>query len=98
MVYGLPGAPFDYSAKGIMVDYISEKPLWRTQQGGRDMKSMPTRDTTGKCEGECRNRVFEGEIERQKSINTQPYSSPNPNTPDWVKNRTDQPAVWGGRV
>jgi hypothetical protein len=30
---------------------------------------MPSRDTTGECIGECRNRVREGEVERQKEIN-----------------------------
>jgi hypothetical protein len=62
------------------------------------MKSMPTRDTTGKCEGECRDRVFEGEKERQRDIKSQSYSSPSPNSPSWTKDRKDQPAVWGGRV
>ena len=28
-------------------------------------KKMPKRDITGKCEGECRDRVKEGEKERQ---------------------------------
>lgn len=62
------------------------------------MESMPTRDTTGKCVGECRDRVFEGEKKRQKEIDAHAYSTPNPRSPDWVKDRTDQPAVWGGRV
>ncbi len=33
------------------------------------MKKMPSRDTTGKCRGECRDRVHEGEVERQNQIN-----------------------------
>jgi len=34
------------------------------------MKKMPSRDTTGRCKGECRDRVHEGEVERQNKINT----------------------------
>ena len=30
------------------------------------MKHMPSRDTSGHCRGECRDRVFEGEVERQQ--------------------------------
>jgi hypothetical protein len=62
------------------------------------MKKMPKRDTTGKCEGECRDRVREGEEERQKSIASQAYNEPSPNSPPWTKSRKEQPGVWGGRV
>jgi hypothetical protein len=31
-------------------------------------KKMPKRDITGKCEGECRDRVKEGEKERQITL------------------------------
>jgi hypothetical protein len=62
------------------------------------MENMPTRDTIGICEGECRNRVREGEIQRQQEISSQPYNTPSPNSPPWTKKRTEQPAVWGGRV
>ena len=61
-------------------------------------KSMPSRDTTGHCEGECRNRVYEGEEERQRQIESEAYSHPNPDSPSWTKERKEQPAVWGGRV
>ena len=62
------------------------------------MERMPSRDTSGKCEGECRDRVHEGEVERQGSISSQPYNQPSPNSPPWTKNRKEQPAVHGGRV
>lgn len=62
------------------------------------MKKMPIRDTTGKCQGECRDRVREGEQERQKKIDSQSYNTPSPNSPSWTKERKDQPGVWGGRV
>lgn len=62
------------------------------------MKKMPTRDTTGKCKGECRDRVREGNIKRQKKIASQPYSTPCPSSPAWTYKRKEQPAVWGGRV
>lgn len=62
------------------------------------MEKMPTRDTTGKCEGECRDRVLEGEEERQKEIASKAYDTPNPNSPSWTKSRDEQPGVLGGRV
>jgi hypothetical protein len=31
------------------------------------MKDMPKRDITGDCEGDCKDRIFEGEEERQKN-------------------------------
>jgi hypothetical protein len=62
------------------------------------MEKMPKRDTTGNCEGECRDRVNEGEEERQQSIASQPYNEPSPESPSWTKNRKEQPAVHGGRV
>ncbi len=62
------------------------------------MKKMPSRDTTGKCRGECRDRVFEGEAERQESIKSKPYNTPYPESPSWTKSRNEQPGVLGGRV
>jgi hypothetical protein len=32
------------------------------------MKEMPSRDTTGTCIGDCRDRVFEGELEGLRFI------------------------------
>lgn len=64
------------------------------------MESMPSRDTTGKCEGECRDRVFEGEEERQAAINQsgKKYDSPAERAPSWTSNRNDPPGSMGGRV
>ena len=64
------------------------------------MKNMPTRDTTGNCEGECRDRVFEGEQERQSDINSsgKKYDSPLENPPSWIYKRNDTPGGMGGRV
>jgi hypothetical protein len=53
-------------------------------------KKMPTRDTTGVCEGECRDRVREGEEERARKIKRQPYSTPCPDTPPWAWRRNDR--------
>ena len=33
------------------------------------MNKMPSRDITGRCQGECRDRVREGEVDRQSKIN-----------------------------
>jgi hypothetical protein len=64
------------------------------------MSEMPSRDTTGKCEGECRDRVQEGEVERQKdkAMAAEQYSSPSEKSPEWTKDRTDPPGAMGGRV
>ena len=62
------------------------------------MKKMPKRDITGECEGECRDRVLEGEKERQKEIKSKHYSTPSEKSPSWTKDRDDQPGVMGGRV
>ena len=62
------------------------------------MTDILKRDITGECEGECLNRLREGEEERQQSIASQPYNEPSPNSPSWTKNRKEQPAVHGGRV
>lgn len=62
------------------------------------MKKMPKRDITGECEGECRDRVLEGEEERQKQIESKPYDTPSPTSPSWTKHRNDPPGVLGGRV
>lgn len=59
---------------------------------------MPSRDTTGDCEGECRDRVKEGEAERQQKIASEGYSEPSPESPDWTKKRNDPPGSMGGRV
>jgi hypothetical protein len=53
------------------------------------MKKMPSRDITGKCKGECRDRVKEGEKKRQKAIVSEPYSSPSPNSPPWTFKQKD---------
>jgi len=60
------------------------------------MKKMPSRDTVGKCKGECRNRVREGAAKRQKIISSEPYSTPAPNSPPWAKGGNDTPGAWDG--
>ena len=64
------------------------------------MKKMPSRDTSGKCTGECRDRVFEGETERQNTINNKKvsYTSPSEKSPSWSSSRSDPPGSMGGRV
>jgi hypothetical protein len=64
------------------------------------MKKMPSRDTNGKCRGECRDRAYEGEVERQSDIDStvMEYSTPASNSPAWTSRRKEQPGVMGGRV
>ena len=63
------------------------------------MTDMPKRDITGECEGDCRDRVHEGEMDRQDDINASSHHSPEsyPKTP-WAKSRKEQPGVFGGHV
>ena len=63
------------------------------------MTVIPARDITGECEGECRDRVREGEEERQDEINVSGIEAPD-EYPDarWAKSRSEQPGVWGGHV
>ena len=64
------------------------------------MKKMPTRDTNGRCSGECRDRVSEGEHERQASIehSGKRYDAPSERSPSWTTRRNDPPGSMGGRV
>jgi hypothetical protein len=62
------------------------------------MKHIPKRDISGKCRFMCRDRVREGQQERQLDIESQTYSEPLEKSPEWVRNRNDQPGVFGGRV
>ena len=62
-------------------------------------KNILLRDITGECEGECRDRVREGEFERQHEIDAAPFeeikSYPNVT---WAQTRNEPPGVWGGHV
>jgi hypothetical protein len=64
------------------------------------MKEMPSEDTTGKCVEECRDRVFEGELERQAAIthSGKTYDAPAERSPSWASKRNDPPGAMGGRV
>ena len=63
------------------------------------MTEILERDRNGNCEGECEDRVRQGEYERQAKINDEPFDSPAsfPNTP-WANSRKEQPGVFGGHV
>ena len=63
------------------------------------MKSMPLRDITGECHGECRDRIREGEDLRQKSIDESSidYAEYASNL-SWTFSRDLPPGALGGRV
>ena len=63
------------------------------------MKNMPKRDISGECEGECKDRVREGEEDRQKKIAKSKVKSPAsfPNAPG-AKSRNESPGFLGGHV
>ena len=64
------------------------------------MKHIPSRDITGRCQGECRDRVREGEVERQTEINAsgKNYDTPAERSPSWTSRRNDPPGAMGGRI
>jgi hypothetical protein len=64
------------------------------------MEKMPSRDISGNCIGECRDRVVEGEAERQEAINqsSKRYDEPAKRSPGWTSQRNDPPGAMGGRV
>ena len=62
------------------------------------MNQIPSRDINGKCEGECRNRVREGEQERQSELSRHEYSGSPSSSVSWARSRSDQPGVYGGHV
>ena len=66
----------------------------------KNRRSVLERDITGNCRGECRDRVFEGEQERQRSINasSKNYDTPAERAPSWTAQRNDPPGALGGRV
>jgi hypothetical protein len=64
------------------------------------METMPSRDTSGNCIGECRDRVMEGEVERQEAINRsdKKYDEPARRSPTWTSRRNEPPGAMGGHV
>ena len=63
------------------------------------MSHIPERDISGHCEGECRDRVREGEDDRQKEIANSKFKSADsfPNAPG-AKSRNAPPGWLGGHV
>jgi hypothetical protein len=63
------------------------------------MTNIPERDIPGHCEGEFRDRVREGEDDRQKHIAESGFKSADsfPNAPG-AKSRNDPPGWLGGHV
>ncbi len=62
-------------------------------------EKMPKRDVTGDCEGECRDRVKEGEKERQEDLKNENVQAPEdyPKAPGAEK-RDNPPGELGGHV
>ena len=63
------------------------------------MANIPERDISGHCEGECKDRVREGEEERQKEIAKSKFKSADsfPNAPG-ANSRNAPPGWLGGHV
>ncbi|WDP90528.1 MAG: hypothetical protein HUN04_12845 [Desulfobacter sp.] len=63
------------------------------------MSSIPSRDISGTCDGECRNLVREGEESRQACIESVAYSIEEavPSV-SWASSRNVAPGFFGGHV
>ncbi|MEH0018661.1 MAG: hypothetical protein V6Z89_03360 [Desulfobacter sp.] len=63
------------------------------------MANFPSRDITGKCEGECRNIVREADEKRQSKLNEVEYSITD-STPSlsYANSRNAAPGFLGGHV
>jgi hypothetical protein len=64
------------------------------------MAEIPKRDITGKCEGECEDRVAKMEKEQQKQMDVEGMPGSTAETPsiDHAKNRDNAPGELGGHV
>lgn len=63
------------------------------------MAHIPSRDITGRCEGECRNLVHEGEVERQAEISSVEYSNGTGSpSVSQANSRNEAPGFLGGHV
>jgi hypothetical protein len=64
------------------------------------MAEMPKRDTTGKCEGECMDRVAKMEKDQQEKLNETgtDYSTAETPTVDHTNRRDNAPGNLGGHV
>lgn len=60
---------------------------------------IPERDITGNCQGECRDRVNEGEQKRQAALAKEDVRAPEsyPNAPG-ARSRNNPPGELGGHV
>lgn len=96
----------DVKAKGKQIKEGAKDFAKQHIQGGKDSETsggtdgeMPKRDITGDCEGECRDRVKEGEDKRQAAIKSDTVEAPEsyPKAPGAGK-RNDPPGSMGGKV
>jgi hypothetical protein len=64
------------------------------------MTDMPKRDTTGNCQGDCKDKVKEMEKDQQKKIDQEDIEGSTGETPsvDNAKNRNNAPGEMGGHV
>ena len=61
---------------------------------------MPQRDTTGNCQGECKDQVKEMEKDQQKKIDQEEIEGSTGETPsvEGAKKRNNAPGEMGGHV
>ncbi|MDY0222862.1 MAG: hypothetical protein RBR67_17155 [Desulfobacterium sp.] len=64
------------------------------------MADIPKRDTTGKCEGECKDQVTQLQKDQQKKIDKEGMEGSTAETPSvgHAKKRNQAPGGMGGHV
>lgn len=63
------------------------------------MEGVLERDlASGRCQGECRDRVKETGEELQRKINTENIETPETMHVKWAESRDVQPGVYGGHI
>ncbi|OGR22880.1 MAG: hypothetical protein A2277_17850 [Desulfobacterales bacterium RIFOXYA12_FULL_46_15] len=62
------------------------------------MKTIPSRDISGECTGECRDLVMESNRKRQKEIDIFRYSASSSPSVPWARSRNEPPGFLGGHV
>ncbi len=63
------------------------------------MDAILERDlASGRCQGECRNRVREIEEELQRKIDAENIETPETVHVQWADSREIQPGVYGGHI
>jgi len=92
---GLEGGQMDVDA---IMEAVEANRYFAARRQRPATGRMPNRDITGECEGECRDRVREGEDERQAAINAEGFETAETSSAPGAEKRSMQQGVYGGNI